>query len=382
MSRVLFLGAGPAMTDSVGFQDKYSLLSQHFTGDIITPVAGKNYLNVKQAGAFRVHAFVYYYGNSIMRNVYTFLYTMIRALRIYYRGRKYTHVISPNPLVTGLIALLISKFTGAKCIVEVNGNFESAFKFGDKGKREPGLSERVKDRVSKIMIAFVLKRSDMVKLVYVDQLKPLNIKGSIKTTSFPNFVPIKRFIESPKKDAKYILLLGHPWYLKGVDILINAFNKITNEFPEYHLKVVGWCPEGRDFFENLARDNPRIELCEPVYYEEVIPLMTCCSLYVLASRTDSSPRVLREAMASKKPIIAADIDGIPALIKDGYNGLLFEKENVADLADKIRAVFNDAKLAQELSENGFQYVKEHLSEQRYVENYRMMIEKTLNGKSS
>ena len=382
MSRVLFLGAGPAMTDSVGFQDKYSLLSQHFTGDIITPVAGKNYLNVKQAGAFRVHAFVYYYGNSIMRNVYTFLYTMIRALRIYYRGRKYTHVISPNPLLTGLMALLISKFTGAKCIVEVNGNFESAFKFGDKGKRELGLSERVKDRVSKIMIAFVLKRADMVKLVYVDQLKPLNIKGSIKTTSFPNFVPIKRFIESPKKDAKYILLLGYPWYLKGVDILINAFNKITDEFPEYHLKVVGWCPEGRDFFENLARDNPRIELCEPVYYEEIIPLMTGCSLYVLASRTDSSPRVLREAMASKKPIIAADIDGIPALIKDGYNGLLFEKENVADLADKIRAVFNDAKLAQELSENGFQFVKEHLSEQRYVENYRMMIEKTLNGKSS
>jgi glycosyltransferase involved in cell wall biosynthesis len=377
MSIVLFLGAGPAITDSVAFQDKYNIFSQYYTGDIITPVAGESYMNMKQAGAFKIHPFVYYYGNSLIRNVYNVLHTMIKAIYIYYRERKYEIVISPNPLTTGLMALLISKLTGAKCIIEVNGNFESAFKFGTKGEIEPGLGDQIKDWISKIMIVFVIKRTDMVKLVYKKQLKQLHIRGEIKINSFPNFVPIKRFIESPKTDNKYLLLLGYPWYLKGVDVLIKAFIKISPEFPTYRLKVVGWCPEGREFFEDLAKENPNIELCDPVYYEEVIPLMVGCSIYVLASRTDSSPRVLREAMASKKPIIAANIDGVPDLIKDGFNGLLFEKDNAEDLADKIRLVLTDEQMARTLAENGFKYVQDNLSEKCYIENYKKMIDLTL-----
>ena len=219
----------------------------------------------------------------------------------------------------------------------------------------------------------------MVKLVYAKQLSPLKIEEKkVRIMSFPNIVPIKYFLEKEKKDGKYILLLGFPWYLKGVDILIKAFKEISKEFPDYRLKIVGWCPEGKEYFENLAKHNTQIDLCNPVYYEGVIKLMTECSLYILASRTDSSPRVLREAMASKKPIIAANIDGVPDLIKDGFNGLLFEKENVGDLADKIRLLLSDKFLAKRLAQNGYEYVQEHLSEKQYITQYNKMIDKVLN----
>ncbi len=83
-------------------------------------------------------------------------------------------------------------------------------------------------------------------------------------------------------------------------------------------------------------------------------------------------------MASKKPIIAANIDGVPDLIKDGFNGLLFEKENVDDLAGKIRLLLSDKLLAQRLAQNGYEYVQEHLSEKQYITQYKKMIEKVLN----
>ena len=174
--------------------------------------------------------------------------------------------------------------------------------------------------------------------------------------------------------------MGFPWYLKGVDILIKAFNRIHADFPEYSLKIVGWIPEGKEYFEKLSEGNPKIELCNSVFYDKVIDLMVNCSLYVLASRTDSSPRVLREAMASKKPIIASNIDGVPDLIKDGYNGLLFEKENHEDLAQKIRLLLTDKNLANTLAENGFDYVQKYLSETCYINQYKEMIDNLCAGK--
>ena len=83
-------------------------------------------------------------------------------------------------------------------------------------------------------------------------------------------------------------------------------------------------------------------------------------------------------MAWKEPIIASNVDGIPIYIKHGYNGLLFESENVDDLAEKMRTIFSDENYAKQLAENGYEYVHERLSEDCYVKKFCNMIEKTLN----
>jgi glycosyltransferase involved in cell wall biosynthesis len=161
-----------------------------------------------------------------------------------------------------------------------------------------------------------------------------------------------------------------------VDILIKAFNKISKEVPDFSLKIVGYCTDKREF-ERLASGNNRIEFCDPVWYEGVIKLMTESCLFVLPSRTDASPRVLREAMASKKPVIASNIEGIRSLIKHGENGLLFESENVDDLAEKMKMVLQDEDYARRLAENGYKYVYDNLSEESYVNNFSNMIETAL-----
>ena len=90
-------------------------------------------------------------------------------------------------------------------------------------------------------------------------------------------------------------------------------------------------------------------------------------------------RVLLEAMAAKKPIIASNVDGIPTYIKHGYNGLLFESENVDDLAIKIKDVLNNSEYATTLAENAYAYVNLELSEEKYVEAYRDFVERVVNG---
>ena len=104
------------------------------------------------------------------------------------------------------------------------------------------------------IIPFVLKRTDRVKLLYENQLAPFNgLKLSKKVECFHDFVPISHFKPDIPSEAKYMLFLGFPWFLKGVDILLKAFNK----FPMITLnilKIVGFC-EDRTYFKELAEGN-------------------------------------------------------------------------------------------------------------------------------
>lgn len=372
---ILFLLPGPCFTNTIdSYEYKLSFFSKYFGGSIIG-FASPKYLYMKSVGEFDFYA-CKYIRNSVLRALYSF-YVIIKAVQLNYIHKvRFNVIISPNPLLTGLQAIIIGNLTKAKVIIEINGNFETAFKFGSNGEAKPALLDIIKGKISRNLIHFVALKADMVKLVYRGQLKPLKFRdeNKIKAVDFPNFVPIKFFLEKEKTDGKYVLLMGYPWYLKGVDILIKAFNLISNDFPDHKLKIVGWIPEGKEYYENLANGNSNIELLDPVFYDDVIKYMTNCSVYVLASRTDSSPRVLREAMASKKPIIASNIDGVPELIKDGYNGLLFEKENVDDLAQKIRLVLRNKTLAASLAENGYSYVQKYLSEECYIQNYKKLID--------
>lgn len=376
--RLLFLGGGPSMPSTQPLEmKKYECFSEYFSGDIITPVMNPRHKVIKTIGNFNYYPFVVS-RKIMMKNIKLIWVYISKTLNNYRKNGKYDIIIVSNPLLAGFIALLLGKIIQAKVIIEVNGNFELAFKYGRKGEVKPSFIELLKERYSKITIPLILKKASMIKLLSDNQLIPFHLSyEEIRANVFSDFVPVDEFIKAARDDKKYILLVGYPWYLKGVDILIKAFNAITSNFPEYKLKIVGWCPEGRDYYEKLANNNPRIELCDPVRYHEIIPLFANCSLYVLASRTEAMGRVLIEAMACQKPVIASNVGGVYSIVKDGYNGLMFEKENIYDLAEKMRYLLSHPEEAERLAKNGRQYVMEHLSEAHYINNYRNMIFTTL-----
>lgn len=384
--RLLFLGtrSEPSKSPSI-FQEKFFCLSREFSGDIITPIVTDDDLKVKSLGNFNIHPFPYHRGNGIVRNLLMFVFTVHKALKIYYFDKKkYDVILSPNPLVSGLTAIIIGWLTGAKVILEINGNFESAFRFDEAPQDSNSLIKTIsliKEIISSFIILFTIRNASMIKLLYKDQINPLNIKNRerIKIASFHDFTPIYLFAEHEKKDGKYILLLGYPWYLKGVDLLIQAFNNICDQIPDYRLKIVGWCPYGKEYFEGLTQGNDRIELCDPVYYDKVLDLMCECSLLVLASRTEAMGRVLLEAMASRKPVVASNVGGIPAVVKHEFNGLLFEKENVEQLAACMKRVLTEQDFQKQLVDNGFVFVQEVLSEDSYLRHFSKMITATMNG---
>ena len=378
MKNILYLGATSARpkTDSAYIR-KFEVFSQKFNGYIITSVMGQNELGVSAIGGFRLISFLDGKGNGLLRNIITFYLLFSNSLKLHFTQKiKIDAVITHSPLLIGLATILIAKLIKAKSIIEINGCFEEAFKYERPCIVKRPLADRIKEQLGITLTKFCIMHCDMVKLLYDKQLKSLKLpeKKIFQRSVFPEFVPISEFINCKKNDDKYILLLGYPWYLKGVDVLIKAFKIISPRFPEYSLKIHGWNPTDNDFFQELAGGHERIHLGKALYYREVVKTMNSCSLYVLASRTEAMGRVLVEAMASKKPIISSNVGGTSSIIIDGYNGLLFEKENVEELADKITRILSDKKLSQTLAENGYKYVQEKLSEENYLQKYKSMID--------
>ncbi len=178
-----------------------------------------------------------------------------------------------------------------------------------------------------------------------------------------------------------ILFVGSINARKGIVDLINAVAIIKKTFPSIHLKIIGGgVRKYRNFLKDIIEKN---DLQSNVSWlgnrspDQVASELQQCSLFVLPTLMDNSPNCLAEAMAVGVPSIATRVGGIPSMITDKWDGMLYEKQDVAGLVNLIQQLANDKDLQNELSINARKKAFErnyptHVSE-KYVEVYKSLI---------
>ena len=108
---------------------------------------------------------------------------------------------------------------------------------------------------------------------------------------------------------------------------------------EDHIRLLGFVPE-----------------------DELPSLYNLSDLFILPSiYAESFGITLLEAMASGTPIVASAIGGIPEVVENGVNGILFKKGDELDLANAVIRVLDDPALANELAINARKKVEEQYS---------------------
>jgi glycosyltransferase involved in cell wall biosynthesis len=141
---------------------------------------------------------------------------------------------------------------------------------------------------------------------------------------------------------------------KNHAVLINAFEKIIKTYKQKaHLILAGIGPRKKEI-ETLVITHGLQENVHFVGFTDKIPdLLYNSDIKALTSDQEGCPISVMEASLMKKPIIGTAIPGIKALISDGKTGLLFEKNNHLDLADKIAYLIENPAYAQTLGENAY-----------------------------
>jgi glycosyltransferase involved in cell wall biosynthesis len=181
-------------------------------------------------------------------------------------------------------------------------------------------------------------RKEWPKLIYA----PLGIDP----TEFP---PAKAH---PVRSTSQILCVGRLAPEKGQLFLLQALaSLISAGFPLF-LKLVGDGPD-REFLQRRASElgiASHLEFSGWVDQARLMALYAETDLFVLSSLAEGIPMVLMEAMAMQIPCVAPHITGIPELIEDGVDGVLYAVADVEDLTNKIRSLVQSADRRREIGE--------------------------------
>ena len=171
-------------------------------------------------------------------------------------------------------------------------------------------------------------------------------------------------------ERRVLLALGIAEPRKGNAVLARAWSIVSKRHPDAHLHMVG------------ARETP---YCNAVSrYIEAAGIADSCifspptanalrwheaaDVFVLPSDVESASIALAEAMAFETPAVATRVFGVPELITDGLNGILFEPNDVADLAATLDAVLRmDPRQLRAIGARGAVRVREHHDPERFDE---------------
>jgi glycosyltransferase involved in cell wall biosynthesis len=169
-------------------------------------------------------------------------------------------------------------------------------------------------------------------------------------------------VEMPVGDDGAVIETGHPPFvlfvgrlvpIKGVEVLLRAA-RTAERFPI----VVAGDGEQRPALERLARElDLDVRFTGLVDARRRDRLLRECSLVVIPSvvlddgRTEGLPVVCLEAMAAGKPVIASRVGGLPEIVIDGRNGLLFDPGDHLMLAEKMELLLSNQRLRGEIGEN-------------------------------
>ena len=154
-----------------------------------------------------------------------------------------------------------------------------------------------------------------------------------KIAIIPNFLLSQKVQKHTKKHKNYsIVYAGRLSYEKGVDVLFSALNGKHGE----QILVVGDGPE-RKSLESLARKKQfPITFFGKLTHKETLDILTCCHVCVVPSRwSEPFGNIILDAMSCGVLVVASRVGGIPEIIQDRKNGLLFHSEDSNDLRKKI-----------------------------------------------
>ena len=117
----------------------------------------------------------------------------------------------------------------------------------------------------------------------------------------------------------------------------------------------------------IAKNNMQNEVIFLGEVKDMISLRSKMNVELMCNPTEPFGRVTVEGMRSGLIVIGVNAGGTQDIIIDGINGLLYEEENIKELADKIELVYIDDDFRKKLSKSAYEYGNTHFTMEENVD---------------
>jgi len=169
----------------------------------------------------------------------------------------------------------------------------------------------------------------------------------------------------------YVAYVGRMSPEKGVTHLLSAAKRL----PDIAFKAAG----GYDRMPHLPGEAPaNFEFLGQLGTELLNGFYSQARMLVLPSTCfEGFPMTIAEAMVRGKPVVCSRIGGLPEIVDDGVTGLLFEPGKAADLAEKIRFLWDRPDVCRKMGQTGRKKALREYSPEKYYERLMAVYEKAI-----
>jgi glycosyltransferase involved in cell wall biosynthesis len=223
-----------------------------------------------------------------------------------------------------------------------------------------------------------------------------------------HFVSKNRRSASQKNGIKQLLFVGRVSPEKGVHVLLDAFQKVIENYPQAQLKIVGGHGSLPIQFEAALSDDPKLselasfydgnyfahlqsklsaDMASHVSFAGSIPHRQLVSLYQNADMLilptvygEAFGMPIIEAMAMEVPVVATKCGGIPEIVVDGKTGLLVEGGDSTALAQAILRLLSDEDLRKSMGKAARKRAVELCAWEKIVANLLNYYKKICEGR--
>jgi len=212
------------------------------------------------------------------------------------------------------------------------------------------------------------EKQDYIRLSVAKPDKAFTIHSGVDVDRYMNVqVDIKKKKRSLGLNPDGLVVGTVGWLLpiKGPMHLLDAMGNIWQRKSTVELVYVG---KG-DLEETLKQRAVEMGVSKKVKFlgwrDDVPEIMPVFDLFVLPSLNEGMGRVLVEAMAAGKPVVASNVGGIPDLVHHGQNGFLVEPTNVNGLSTAIEKLLLDRNMRHAMGKRG-QAMAHNFSEEKMI----------------
>jgi len=200
----------------------------------------------------------------------------------------------------------------------------------------------------------------------------------IPNAILPPLIPLMS--ERPKWfSQKNVVAMGRLNKQKGFDLLLQAFARIAEQFPEWNLTIMG---------EGLERISLETEILSlglkgrvhlPGLINNPSGVLVQSDLFILSSLYEGFPNALAEAMACGLPVISFDCPSGPKeIIRNGIDGILVPVGNMSALSQAMQKLMADDAGRKRLASRAPE-VLERFSQEQIIGMWQAIIDNAVSG---
>ena len=231
--------------------------------------------------------------------------------------------------------------------------------------------------VSESMAALLIQRG-------FDAQRMFSIYNGVDFTTPRHPLPRTQYLDAiglkRERDSVIFGIAARISPVKDMGTLVRAFAKTVAEYPAARLVIAG---DGEQAQELKALANslcPADSVLFTGWISDVDSFYNAIDVNMLTSLSETFPYSLTEGARMHRATIASRVGGIPYLIDDGINGLLFPAQDVEALSRHMKLLAGDAALRERFGQRLYEKTKAQFSVEatvsRQEEIYRTILRRT------